>query len=210
MILHTLVWESRTTPRFIWKASANAEAFSFTLPFPVPFGNNGLRFIPFLPRLSPRALRAGNPRRRDGMKLRQGEPFVRTPGPPSEGLPGGGHDLRKIVPPGRADGEMRGAVRRGNNLHLSVFSPSFHAFPLVPSGRGKGACYGGVAPLRGPFPNPRIPPLPRAEALCSLPACSNKSFAFGTGGRIHPSPYAGRHEVRSRVLPFVRTPARRR
>ena len=98
MILHTLVWESRTTPRFIWKASANVEAFSFTLPFPVPFGNNGLRFIPFLPRLSPRALRAGNPRRRDGMKLRQGEPFVRTPGPPSEGLPGGGHDLRKIAP----------------------------------------------------------------------------------------------------------------
>ena len=42
------------------------------LPLPVPFGNNGLRFIPFFPRLSPRALRAGNPRRRGGMKLRQG------------------------------------------------------------------------------------------------------------------------------------------
>ena len=30
---------------------------------------------------------------------------------------------------------------------------------LAPSGRGKGACYGGVAPLRGPFPPPRITPL---------------------------------------------------
>ena len=36
MILHTLVWESRTTPRFIWKASASAEAFSFYAPVPCP------------------------------------------------------------------------------------------------------------------------------------------------------------------------------
>ena len=134
---------------------------------------------------------------------------MRTPVPPSEGLPGCGHDLRKIAPPGRADGEMRGAVRRGNNLHLSVFSPSFHDVPLVPSGRGKGACYGGVAPLRGPFPNPRITPVHRAEPLCSLPACSNKSFAFGTGGRIHPSPYGGRHEVTARGT-LRAYPARRR
>ena len=54
------------------------------------------------------------------------------------------------------------------------------------------------------------PPLPRAKPLCSLPACSNKSFAFGTGGRKHPSPHGGRHEVTTRVFPFVCTPARRR
>ncbi len=109
-----------------------------------------------------------------------------------------------------ASGFPRFPVRCGINRHLSVFSSSFRYVPLVPSGRGKGACYGGVAPLRGPFPNPRITPLPRAEALCSLPACSNKSFAFGTGGRTHPSPHGGRHEVTTRGLPFVRTPARRR
>ncbi len=78
----------------------------------------------------------------------------------------------------------------------------FMTLPPVPSGRWKGASYGGVAPLRGPFPPPESPPVPRAEALCSLPACSNQSFAFGTGGRTHPSPYAGRHEVRTRELPF--------
>ena len=89
----------------------------------------------------------------------RGEPFVRPPARRRRNCQGCGHDLRKIVPPGRADGEMRGAVRRGNNLHLSVFSPSFPDVPLVPSGRGKGACYGGVAPLRAPFPNPRITPL---------------------------------------------------
>ena len=44
----------------------------------------------------------------------------------------------------------------------------------------------------------------------SITACSDQSFAFGTGGRTHPSPYGGRHEVRTRGLPFVRTPARRR
>ena len=67
-----------------------------------------------------------------------------------------------------------------------------------------------LPPFEAPFQTPESPPVPRAEALCSLPACSNKSFAFGTGGRIHPSPYGGRHEVTTRGLPFVRTPARRR
>ena len=56
-------------------------------------------------------------------------------------------------------------------------------------------------PLRSPFHHP-APPLPHAEPLYPLPACSNKSFAFGTGGRIHPSPYAGRHEVRTRYPPL--------
>ncbi len=69
---------------------------------------------------------------------------------------------------------------------------------------------GALPPFEAPFQTPESPPLPRAEALCSLPACSNESFAFGTGGRTHPSPHGGRHEVRPRVLPFVRTPARRR
>ena len=210
MILHTLVWESRTTPRFIWKASASAEAFSFYAPAPCPFGNNGLRFIPFLPRLSPRALRAGNPRRRDGMKLRQGEPFVRTPGPPSEGLPGGGHDLRKIAPPAGRTGRCVVLFVAGTTC-IFPFSPLLSMpFPLCPPGGGKGPVMGALPPFEAPFQTPEAPPLPRAEALCSLPACSNQSFAFGTGGRIHPSPYGGRHEVTTGGLPFVRTPARRR
>ena len=58
-----------------------------------------------------------------------------------------------------ASGSPRFLVPCGNNRHFPVFSPSFHDSPPVPSGRGKGACYGGVAPLRGPFPNPRITPL---------------------------------------------------
>ena len=66
--------------------------------------------------------------------------------------------LRPSPPLLPASGFPRFFVLCGTNRHLSVFSPSFHAFSLVPSGRGKGACYGGVAPLRGPFPNPRIPP----------------------------------------------------
>ena len=91
------------------------------------------------------------------------------------------------------------------------FSPLLSmTFLLCPPGGGKGPVMGALPPFEAPFQTPESPPVPRAEALCSLPACSNKSFAFGTGGRIHPSPYAGRHEVRTRVLPFVRTPARRR
>ena len=73
--------------------------------------------------------------------------------------------------------------------------------PLCPPGGGKGPVMGALPPFEAPFQTPESPPLPRAEALCSLPACSNKSFAFGTGGRIHPSPYAGRHEVRTRYPP---------
>ena len=61
---------------------------------------------------------------------------------------------------------------------------------------------GALPPFEAPFQTPESPPLPRAEHFCSLPACSNQSFAFGTGGRTHPSPYAGRHEVRTRELPF--------
>ena len=110
-----------------------------------------------------------------------------------------------------ASGFPRFPVRCGINRHLSVFFSSFRYVPLVPSGRGKGASYGGrCPPFEAPFQTPESPPVPRAEALCSLPACSNKSFAFGTGGRTHPSPYGGRHEVTTRILPFVRTSARRR
>ena len=138
-------------------------------------------------------------------------PARRAQGVIIEGIKPSGKTQTFPPPHPAASGFPRFPVRCGINRHLSVFSPSFHDVPLVPSGRGKGACYGGVAPLRGPFPNPRItPPLPRAEALCSLPACSNKSFAFGTGGRTHPSPHGGRHEVRTRGLPFVRPPSRRR
>ena len=113
---------------------------------------------------------------------------MRTPRPAVGGIAGGRARPEKNRAPGRADGEMRGAVRRGNNLHLSVFSPSFHAFPLVPSGRGKGACYGGVAPLRGPFPNPRITPPYLALRLCvhCPPVPTKASLSEQAGAHIHP------------------------
>ena len=102
---------------------------------------------------------------------------------------------------------MEGLRKRGGLLFLR--SPSLTLWeqrpplyplpsmtlPSCPPGGGKGL---------------ESPPVHRAEPVCSLPACSNQSFAFGTGGRTHPSPYGGRHEVTTRVLPFVRTPARRR
>ena len=115
MILHTLVWESRTTPRFIWKASASAEAFSFYAPVPCPLWEQR---------------------------------------PPLYPLPS-------------------------------------MTLPSCPPGGGKGPVMGALPPFEAPFQTPESPPLPRAEALCSLPACSNQSFAFGTGGRIHPSPHGG-------------------
>ena len=59
---------------------------------------------------------------------------------------------------------------------------------LVPSGRGKGACYGGVAPLRGPFPNPRIPPPYLALRLCvhCPPVPTKASLSEQAGAHIHP------------------------
>ena len=78
----------------------------------------------------------------------------------------------------------------------------FRLYPLCPPGGGKGPVMGALPPFEAPFQTPESPPVPRAEALCSLPACSNKSFAFGTGGRTHPSPHGGRHEVRTRYPPL--------
>ena len=59
---------------------------------------------------------------------------------------------------------------------------------LVPSGRGKGACYGGVAPLRGPFPNPRITPPYLALRLCVRcpPVPTKASLSEQAGANIHP------------------------
>ena len=59
---------------------------------------------------------------------------------------------------------------------------------LVPSGRGKGACYGGVAPLRGPFPNPRITPPYLALRLCVRcpPVPTKASLSEQAGAYIHP------------------------
>ena len=72
------------------------------------------------------------------------------------------------------------------------FSPLLSMpFPLCPPSGGKGPVMGALPPFEAPFQTPESPPVPRAEALCSLPACSNKSFAFGTGGRKHPSPHGG-------------------
>ena len=59
---------------------------------------------------------------------------------------------------------------------------------LVPSGRWKGACYGGVAPLRGPFPNPRITPPYLALRLCvhCPPVPTKASLSEQAGAHIHP------------------------
>ena len=144
------------------------------------------------------------------MKLRQGGPFMRTPARRRRNCQGCGHDLRKIAPPAGRTGRCVVLFVAGTTC-IFPFSPLLSmTFPLRPPGGGKGPVMGALPPFEAPFQTPESPPLPRAEHFCSLPACSNKSFAFGTGGRIHPSPYAGRHEVRTRVLPFVRTPARRR
>ena len=191
---------------------------------------------------------------RGGMKSGQGIPLRAYLGPPSEGLPGCGHDLRN---PNPSAGRYGG---KGENEAFSLVAPPcdpVSASPSVPKAKlllehedvgrtgrrstlkGKGDSGGGckegprggnrrfpttgpsLAPPGGHRGNYRrtgikrensdvTPPLPRAKPLCSLPACSNKSFAFGTGGRKHPSPHGGRHEVTTRVFPFVCTPARRR
>ena len=122
------------------------------------------------------------PRMRGGMKYDKVSPFVRTPA--------------------RRRRDCRGLYERGSG------PPLFFCFIPVCSDSiscalravGKGPVMGALPPFEAPFQTPESPPVPRAEALCSLPACSNKSFAFGTGGRIHPSPYAGRHEVTTRVI----------
>ena len=138
MILHTLVWESRTTPRFIWKASASAEAFSFTLPLPDPLGTTASALSPsfhdspLVP--SGRGIPVGG-----RYEITTRGALYAYPRPPV-GLP--------------TEEDARGVGRCGINRYLSVFSPSFHAFPLVPSGRGKGACYGGVAPPSRPLSKP--------------------------------------------------------
>ena len=117
------------------------------------------------------------------MKLRQGEPFVRTPG------------LRSDCRPRRT----RVALAVAGLTGIFPFSPLLSMpFPSCPPGGGKGPVMGALPPFEAPFQTPESPPVHRAEPLCSLPACSNQSFAFGTGGRIHPSPYGGRHEVTTR------------
>ena len=62
-----------------------------------------------------------------------------------------------------------------------------------------------------PFQTPESPPLPRAEALCSLPACSNKSFAFGTLGLVGTGSHGGARQAprHADTLPAVR-PGRER
>ena len=109
---------------------------------------------------------------------------------------------------------MEGLRKRGGLLFLCSSSltlweqrPPLYPLPSMtlpscPPGGGKGPVMGALPPFEAPFQTPESPSLPRAEHFCSLPACSNQSFAFGTGGRKHPSPYAGRHEVRTRELPF--------
>ena len=86
-----------------------------------------------------------------------------------------------------ASGFPRFSVFCGINRHLFVFSPSFHDVPLVPSGRGKGACYGGVAPRRGPFPTPRIPPYLALRLCVHCPPVPTKaSLSEQAGAHIHP------------------------
>ena len=127
---------------------------------------------------------------------------MRTPARRRRNCQGCGHDLRKIAPPAGRTGRCVVLFVAGTTC-IFPFSPLLSmTFPLRPPGGGKGPVMGALPPFEAPFQTPESPPVPRAEALCSLPACSNKSFAFGTGGRTHPSPYAGRHEVRTRELPF--------
>ena len=136
------------------------------------------------------------------MKLRQGEPFVRTPGPPSEGLPGGGHDLRKIAPPAGRTGRCVVLFVAGTTC-IFPFSPLLSMpFPLCPPGGGKGPVMGALPPFEAPFQTPESPPLPRAEALCSLLACSNESFAFGTLGLADTGSHGGATKLNASFSPF--------
>ena len=59
-------------------------------------------------------------------------------------------------------------------------------FPLCPPGGGKGPVMGALPPFEAPFQTPESPPVPRAEALCSLPACSKASLSEQAGAHIHP------------------------
>ena len=193
MILHTLVWESRTTPRFIWKASASAEAFSFTLPLPDPLGTTASALSPsfhdspLVP--SGRGIPVGG-----RYEITTRGALYAYPRPPV-GLP--------------TEEDARGVGRCGINRYLSVFSPSFHAFSLVPSGRGKGACYGGVAPLRGPFPNPRIPPpcLALSIFVHCPPVPTKASLSEQAGAYIHPRMRGGMKSGQGCCLLCVPRPA---
>ena len=87
---------------------------------------------------------------------------------------------------------MRGTVRRGNNLHLSVFSPSFHAFPPMPSGRGKGAS--------------NHPPYLALSIFVHCPPVPTKaSLSEQAGANIHPRMRGGMKSGQG-SSPFVRTP----
>ena len=110
-----------------------------------------------------------------------------------------------------ASGFPRFPVRCGINRHLSVFSSSFRYVPLVPSGRGKGASYGGVAPLRGPFPPPPNHPPYLALRLCvhCPPVPTKASLSEQAGAHIHPRMRGGMKSGQG-SSPFVCTPARRR
>ena len=68
-----------------------------------------------------------HPRMRGGMKSGQGIPLRAYPGPPPEGLPEGGHDLRKIAP--RA-GPYGG---KGENEAFSLVAPPCDPVPTSPS-----------------------------------------------------------------------------
>ena len=74
--------------------------------------------------------------------------------------------------------------------------------PLCPPGGGKGPVMGALPPFEAPFQTPESPPVPRAEALCSLPACSNKSFAFGTLGLVGTGSHGGATKLNASFSPF--------
>ena len=104
--------------------------------------------------------------------------------------------------------------RMSEEVALRYFFVFFQFVPtlsLAPSGRGKGACYGGVAPLRGPFPNPRITPPCLALRLCVRcpPVPTKASLSEQAGAYIHPRMRGGMKSGQG-SSPFVRTPARRR
>ena len=128
------------------------------------------------------------------------------------GMKSGQGDYPSCVPRPAVGGIAGGCM--SEEVALRYFFVLFQFVPtlsLVPSGRGKGACYGGVAPLRGPFPNPRITPPYLALRLCVRcpPVPTKASLSEQAGAHIHPR-MGGRHEVTTRVSPFVRPPSRRR
>ncbi len=87
-----------------------------------------------------------------------------------------------------ASGFPRFSVFCGINRHLSVFSPSFHDVPLVPSGAGERGLLWGRCPPSRPLSNPPNHPPYLALRLCvhCPPVPTKASLSEQAGAHIHP------------------------